>query len=123
MLKKIKTGLSIKRNKSGKNVSGNLIEITQSQWDGKHVAVKFGLSFENHHKELNIYNILNAKDNPAVESFGIPAIYFAGTVLEDLPAFGMTMFEESIENRFKRPATLSQLNILCALYQAVNETI
>lgn len=95
-------------------------EVIASQWNGKRIAVKFGINHEICKKELDIYYALKSNDNETTESYGIPTLYFSGVVMGDFPAFGITLCEESLDDRFLRPGTLTQLNLLCMLYQAVS---
>lgn len=121
IMTKIRKSLTLKRSNSQRNSADNSKEVTANQWDGKMIAVKFGINYIICKDELDKYFKFNAKNNPAVEFYGIPALYFIGVVMGQHPTFGLTMFEESIDKRFQRPASLSELNLLCMLYQAVRK--
>lgn len=95
---------------------------------GNQIAVKFGLSqFNTIFKESFIFNELNANynnENITIEEYGIPAVYIIGWAFREfsIPVIGMTLCEKTIQKAlYKKNEPQTELNFLCALYQAVSE--
>lgn len=99
------------------NSAGKLIESNQT------VAMKFApTSTEVIEKEYAIYSYLDAVDNPAVEKYGIPAVYYYGK-WEGISMISITLMDEKskqmIEGAIERRmdgynifTTLSEVDIL-----------
>lgn len=71
--------------------------------------------------ELRIFKALNATEYPNIEDIGIARVFYYGKVLGgDYNAIAMTLFEETLENRFKIQAKhFSDLSILMIFVQTV----
>lgn len=108
----------------------------------KEVAVKFSMreSFADYDESdilreikavvsdtnTNAVNIIinNKTEIIPIEEFGIPAIYFIGLAFYEyqIPVIGMTLCGKTIaEALFKKTDSQSELNFLCAMYQAVSK--
>lgn len=89
----------LEKGKLGQN--SNVI-VWKGILDNDTVAVKIVWDEETMHDEIKIYRALGALDNPRIEAEGIPRVFFHGLVLEKYHAIAMTLFEGTLEDRYKQ---------------------
>lgn len=71
-------------------------------------------------QELKILEALNAFKDPNIEQHDIPKIYYHGKVLGEYDAIAMSLFDETLEDRYlAQNQNLSDLSILVIFRQAV----
>lgn len=66
------------------------------------VAVKIIWDKESMDHEMAIFLALNATNDPEIESHRVPKIFYSGNVLGKYNAIAMTLFDETLEDRYKR---------------------
>lgn len=67
------------------------------------------------------YTALHAFKNETVEDYGILTLYFNCFVFEKYHAIGLTLCDALItDKKYKTGRYMSELNLLCAFYQAVS---
>lgn len=69
---------------------------------------------------MNVFRKLRAINNTDIESEGIPRVYFHSNFLNGYFAFGMTLFSETLEDRWKKAESISELRILLIFKRAVS---
>lgn len=71
-------------------------------------------------QEMRIFKALNAVENPKIENYGIPNVYYYGPINGGYHAIAMTLFDESVEDRYAvQNEQFSDLSILLILKRAV----
>lgn len=87
------------------------------------VAVKITWDEQSQDEELAIFKALNAIENPDIEHYGIPKVYYNGTFLKHYYAIAMTYFDGTLTDRYEKERasgrSLSDLTILSIFKQAV----
>lgn len=84
------------------------------------VAVKITWDKEYSLREKKILGILDA-ENPSIEAFGIPRIYYAGPIFQVYDAIVMTLFDGDLESRWKKQNEhMNDLSILMIFKRSVN---
>lgn len=83
------------------------------------VAIKITWDKQAADREMRIFNALYAIENPMIEAFGIPNVYYYGPIGR-YHAIAMTLCDETIEERFaEQDEQISDLSILLILKRAV----
>lgn len=89
--------------------------------DWKLVALKIGDDNDTFSTEYKMCEELNAIKNQNVEKYGITSLYFRDFIFDNVyVAHGITLLEKRLGDKLKEPGNFSNVNILCALYQAVS---
>lgn len=84
------------------------------------VAIKMTWDKQASDREMRIFEALNAIENPNIENYGIPNAYYHGPIVGGYYAMAMTLFDESIEDRYaEQDEQFSDLSILLILKRAV----
>lgn len=66
------------------------------------VAVKIMWDQKSLEDEMKIFLALNATNDPKIERHRVPRIFYFGNVLGNYGAIAMTLFDETLEDRYKR---------------------
>lgn len=75
------------------------------------------------HDEVAIYQALGALDDNKIEEKGVPRVYYRGPVLSNYYAIVMTLFDETLEDRYQyENEKLSNLNILLIFKRLVRNS-
>lgn len=75
-----------------------------------------------YYHELIIFKALNATEYPNIEDCGIARVFYYGKILKEYNAIAMTLFEETLEYRFKaQRKRFSDLSTLMIFMQTVCE--
>lgn len=95
--------------------------VWKGYFDKIPVAIKITWDKQAVDREMRIYNALYAIENPMIETFGIPNVYFYGPIfMGRYHAIAMTFCDETIEDRYvEQDEQFSDLSILLILKRAV----
>lgn len=88
------------------------------------VAVKIVWDKKSLDKELNVFEALNAGNDSRIENYGIPKIYYSGTILNGYHAIVMTLFDGTLNSRLNaQNGHISDLSILMIFKRTVSEVV
>lgn len=71
---------------------------------------------------MNGFQALGATKNPNIEAEGIPRVYFNGRLMKRYFAIGITLFNGTLEDRWKKLGNISELSILIIFKRAVSKS-
>ncbi|XP_031636953.1 uncharacterized protein LOC116349589 [Contarinia nasturtii] len=84
------------------------------------IAIKITMDQGCYDREIEIYKALNATSDPNIEQYGIPRIYYHGSLLEKYRVIAMTLFDGTLEDLYKKKGNISpDLSVLIIFKQAV----
>lgn len=90
------------------------------------VAVKIIWDEQSQDEEMAIFKALNATENPDIEQYGIPRVYYNGKFLTNYYSIAMTYFDGTLTDRYEKERAngrnLSDLTILSIFKQTVRVT-
>lgn len=74
-------------------------------------------------EEIEIYCALGALDDANIEQNGVPRVYYYGRVLSKYYAIAMTLFDETLEDRYQYEGEhLSNLTVLLIFKRLVRRS-
>lgn len=89
-------------------------------YNNQNVAIKIGWMNHIIDQEIEVYNVLNATEDPEIEQKGIAKIFYHGPILEGYTCIAMTLFGGTVEDYLSPPRwTISDWSIAVIFKRAV----
>lgn len=88
------------------------------------VAIKITDHEGSYSNEMHVLYVLNGIENSNIEVHGIPRVFFSGTFMNCYFVIGMTLFDETLDDRWKKQKkNISELSILLIFRRAVSRQL